>query len=26
MGAIATVFHGLFLVAQLFFFVRASTD
>jgi hypothetical protein len=26
MGAIATVFHGLFLVAQLFFFVRATTD
>jgi hypothetical protein len=26
MGAIATAFHGLFLVAQLFFFVRASTD
>ena len=26
MGAIATVFHGLFLVAQLFFFVRASTQ
>ena len=25
MGAIATVFHGLFLVAQLFFFVRATT-
>jgi hypothetical protein len=26
MGVIATVFHGLFLVAQLIFFVRASTD
>jgi hypothetical protein len=26
MGAIATVFHGLFLVAQLFFFVRGTTD
>jgi hypothetical protein len=26
MGAIATAFHGLFLVAQLVFFVRASTQ
>jgi len=26
MGTIATAFHGLFLVAQLVFFVRASTD
>ena len=26
MGAIATVFHGLFLVAQLVFFVCATTD
>jgi hypothetical protein len=26
MGGIATVFHGLFLVVQLFFFVRASGD
>jgi hypothetical protein len=26
MGAIATTFHGLFLVVQLVFFVRASTQ
>src|SRR5215213_5773098 len=26
MGAIATAFHGLFVVAQLVFFVRASTQ
>ena len=26
MGAIATAFHGLFLVAQLLFFVRAPTQ
>jgi hypothetical protein len=25
-GVIATVFHGVFLVAQIIFFVRASTD
>ena len=26
MGAIATLFHGLFLVAHIVFFVRVSTD
>ncbi len=25
MGIVATIFHGLFLVAQLFFYVRTST-